>query len=348
MRDPSNSTTMLSGVNAEFLEHLYRQFQEQPDSVTPEWRRFFEAVDNGFGLRAPGEAGSGLPATDRMTGGPSQSAEKTASGHDDLSRQASVNRLINTYRIFGHTRANLDPLGREHMPDAPDFSLAAFGLNEADLDKTFSTDTLVARPMETLRNIVEQVEHTYRRSIGAEYMPIRNQAQRRWLQEAMEGSWNDPKFDAGAKRRILTELAHAELFEKFLHTKFAGQKRFSMEGAESLIVMLNGLVEAAADHGAEELVIGMPHRGRLNTLANVMDKNPAYIFAEFLDTDRIDEATGSGDVKYHKGYSSDRKTHGGKSIHLSLTFNPSHLEVVNPVVEGNVRAKQDRRGSCGR
>ena len=334
MRDPSDSPTLLTGVNAEYLEHLYRQFQEQPDSVTPEWRRFFEEVDQGSGL----SAGSGA------AGDLSQFAENPGGGQGDLSRQASVYRLINTYRTFGHTRANLDPLGREHMPDAPDFSLAAFGLTEADLDKTFSTGTLVARPMETLRNIVEQVEHTYRRSIGAEYMPIRIQAQRHWLQEAMEGSWNNPNFDTGTKRQILTKLVHAELFEKFLHTKFVGQKRFSMEGAESLIVMLDGLVEAAADQGVEELVIGMPHRGRLNTLANVMDKNPAYIFAEFLDTGRIDEATGSGDVKYHKGYSSDRKTRGGKSIHLSLTFNPSHLEAVNPVVEGNVRAKQDRRG----
>ena len=342
MRDPSDSTTMLSGVNAEFLEHFYRQFQERPDSVTPEWRRFFEAVDNGSGPFAPSRAVSASGS--RAVAADSRIAESAEGAQGDLTQQAAVFRLINTYRTFGHTRANLDPLGREHMPGAPDFSLAAFGLAEADLDKTFSTGTLVGRPMETLRNIVEQVEQTYRRSIGAEYMPIRIEAQRHWLQEAMEGSWNNPNFDAGTKRRILTKLVHAELFEKFLHTKFVGQKRFSMEGAESLIVMLDGLVEAAADLGAEELVIGMPHRGRLNTLANVMEKNPEYIFAEFMDTDRVDEAIGSGDVKYHKGYSSDRGTLGGKSIHLSLTFNPSHLEAVNPVVEGNVRAKQDRRG----
>ena len=336
MGDPEDLQTMLSGVNAEFLEHHYRQFLEQPESVAPEWREFFDRMQNGDW------AATGAPAA---RGAPGPGVEAMEGSEADLNKQSAVFRLINTYRTFGHTRANLDPLGRPHMEDAPDLSLAYFGLNEADLDKPFSTGTLVAKPVETLRAILDQVEHTYRRTVGVEYMPIRNQAQRRWLQEAMEGSWNNPKFSTESKKQILSKLAHAELFEKFLHTKFVGQKRFSLEGAETLIVMLDGLVEEAAELGAEELVIGMPHRGRLNTLANVMDKKPEFIFAEYIDADEsVDEMTVSGDVKYHKGYSSDRRTGGGKTMHLSLTFNPSHLEIVNPVVEGNVRAKQDRRG----
>jgi 2-oxoglutarate dehydrogenase E1 component len=164
----------------------------------------------------------------------------------------------------------------------------------------------------------------------------------------MESTRNDPKFDQETKRQILTKLTEAELLEKFLHTKFVGQKRFSLEGGESLIVMMEGLVEEAAELGAEEIVIGMPHRGRLNTLINIMGKQPEHLFAEFRDSHEVDELTGSGDVKYHKGYSSDRVTLGGKKVHLSLSFNPSHLEAVNPVVVGNVRAKQDRRGDTRR
>jgi 2-oxoglutarate dehydrogenase E1 component len=363
MRNPEELRTVLSGINAEFLEHLYEQYLQQPDSVDAEWRRFFDELQNGTGHAARAGNG-GVPGTRTRSGagagggygaalagpeGPGGAALRHLEGLEgevaDLTKQSAVFQLINSYRTFGHTRARLDPLGRPHMRNAPDLSLAYFGLNEADLDKPFSTGTMVARPVEPLRTIYEQLTRTYCGSVGAEYMPIRNQAQRRWLQEAMEGSWNEPRFDVESRRQVLTKLTHSEMFEKFLHTKFVGQKRFSLEGAESLIVMLDGLVEEAAELGAEEVVIGMPHRGRLNTLVNVMDKKLEYIFAEFLDTAyEVNELTGSGDVKYHKGYSSDKRTRSGKQMHLSLTFNPSHLEAVNPVVEGNVRAKQDRRG----
>ena len=332
MPSQQDAPTLLSGVNAEFLERLFEDYQADPASVDPEWRRYFDALGNGTGM------GSSMGATARHR-------ENLEGDIADPGKQSSVFQLINGYRTFGHTLANLDPLGRAHMKDAPDLSLAYFGLNEADLDQTFSTGTLVAKPVETLRNIWEQLKQTYCRTVGVEYMPIRNQAQRRWLQERMEGSRNCPLFSKDTRQTVLKKLTEAEMFEKFLHTKFVGQKRFSLEGAESLIVMLDGLVEEAAEWGAEELVIGMPHRGRLNTLANVMMKKPEQIFAEFLDENVVINAdTGTGDVKYHKGYSHDRTTAGGKNIHLSLTFNPSHLEIVNPVVEGNVRAKQDRRG----
>jgi 2-oxoglutarate dehydrogenase E1 component len=334
MRDPEDLPTLLSGGNAEFLEHHYQQFLEQPASVDPEWRAFFEQLANGGG-NGPVLAGARPPPRRHLEGLEGEVA--------DVGKQSAVFQLINAYRTFGHTRARLDPLGRPHMLHGPDLSLAYFGLNEADLDKSFSTGTLVARPIETLRTIFAQLTRTYCHSVGVEYMPVRHHGQRRWLQESMEGCWNDPRFDGETRRQVLTKLAHAEMFEKFLHTKFVGQKRFSLEGAETLIVMLDGLVEEAAEQGAEEIVIGMPHRGRLNTLVNVMDKKLEYIFAEFLDVGvEINELTGSGDVKYHKGYSSDRQTRSGRKIHLSMTFNPSHLEAVNPVVEGNVRAKQDR------
>ena len=345
MRDPHELPTVLSGSNAEFLERLYEQFVAQPDSVAPEWREFFEGLQNGGGN------GSALAGAAAARAGQPRHLEGLEGevAVADLTKQSAVFQLINSYRSFGHTRAQLDPLGRPHMRNAPDLSLAYFGLNEADLELPFSTGTLVARPVEPLRSIFEQLTHTYCGPVGAEYMPIRNQAQRRWLQEAMEGSWNDPRFDGGTRRQVLTKLAHAEMFEKFLHTKFVGQKRFSLEGAESLIVMLDGLVEEAAELGAEEVVFGMPHRGRLNALVNVMDKKLEYVFSEFLDLNsEVSELTGSGDVKYHKGYSNDKRTRSGKLVHLSLTFNPSHLEAVNPVVEGNVRAKQDRRGDTRR
>ena len=346
---------MLSGSNAEFLEHLYRQFLEQPASLEPGWREFFEELQNGSanggGMSRTGRAQSGISQTGVGPAGvdPASVQPLSAAATPELIKQSAVFQLIDSYRTFGHTRASLDPLGRPHMARPPDLSLAHFGLNEADLESTFSTGTLVARPLETLRHIFDQVTHTYCGSVGAEYMPIRDHSHRRWLQEAMEGCWNDPNFDNDTKRNILTKLTHGEVFEKFLHTKFVGQKRFSLEGAESLIVMLDGLVEEAADLGAEEIVIGMPHRGRLNTLVNVMDKKLKYIFAEFIDSgEEIHEVAGTGDVKYHKGYSSDRVTRSGKKMHLSMIFNPSHLEAVNPVVEGNVRAKQDRRGDTRR
>ncbi len=339
MQDPRSRPTALSGVNAEFLEQMYQQYLKQPDAVDAEWQRFFKSLPQGSSPAGLPEAAfdPGLPQNERRRGD-SKAAEK----------QAAVFNLINSYRVFGHTQAQLDPLGQSHMPHSPDLSLAFFGLTEDDLDLRFSTGTLVGAPKATLRQIWELVKGTYCGSVGVEYMTIRNHAQRRWLQEAMEGTRNKPKYAAPLKRQILKKLIDAEQLEKFLHTKFVGQKRFSLEGAESLMVMMEGLVDEAGDLGVEEVVIGMPHRGRLNALVNTMGKNMELLFAEFQDSYEVNEFTGTGDVKYHKGYSSDRVTLSGKSIHLSLSFNPSHLEIVAPVVLGNVRAKQDRRNDARR
>ncbi len=346
MRDPQDRPTVLSGANAEFLEHLYAQYLERPSSVDPQWQDFFFQLQQG-----PGNGAELVPAPVSVPSIGETLAAKLAliepiAGGDGkiLTKQSAVFQLINHYRLFGHTQAKLDPLGTHHAPHAPDISLQFFGLTEEDLDQTFSTGTLVAPPAMSLRAIRDHVELTYCGRIGVEYMHVQNYAQRRWLQEAMESTRNQPKFDAETRRYVLTKLTEAELLEKFLHTKFVGQKRFSLEGGESLIVMMEGLVEEAAELGAEEVVIGMPHRGRINTLINIMGKQPEQLFAEFRDSYEVDDLTGSGDVKYHKGYSSDRVTRGGKKMHLSMSFNPSHLEAVNPVVVGNVRAKQDRRG----
>ncbi|MCZ6729765.1 MAG: 2-oxoglutarate dehydrogenase E1 component [SAR324 cluster bacterium] len=338
MRSPEDFPTVFSGVNAEFLENLFRQYQDAPESFSEEWRRFFAWMQNGGGKVAQARPAAGGGAEPALRQRPLDDAEGS------LSKQSKVHQLINTYRNFGHTGARLDPLGRPHMQNPPDLSLAYFGLNEADLDESFSTGTLVAPPLASLRDILQQVSQTYCGSVGAEFMYIRDHAQRSWLREAMEGSWNQPRFDKESKIRILSKLAHAEMFEKFLHTKFVGQKRFSLEGAETLIVMLDALVEEGSELGVDTVVFGMPHRGRLNTLVNVMEKRLEMVFAEFKDVIEVNELTGSGDVKYHLGYSSDRETQAGRNVHLSLAFNPSHLEAVNPVVEGYVRAKQDRLG----
>jgi 2-oxoglutarate dehydrogenase E1 component len=342
MDDPQSGPSALSGVNAEFLEALYQRYLQEPGAFDAEWQHFFASL--------PQPGGNGR-TRDELAG--SARDEPARRLYDALpstlgDKQGAVFNLINNYRAFGHTQARLDPLGQPHMPRSPDLSLAFFGLNEADLDEVFSAGTLVGPPKAKLRDIWDRVNRTYCGTVGVEYMAISSHAQRRWLQEAMEGSRNTPQFDVETKRQILTRLVHAEHLEKFLHTKFVGQKRFSLEGAESLIVMMDGLIDEAAELGADEVVIGMPHRGRLNALVNTMGKKMELLFAEFQDEYEVNEYTGTGDVKYHKGYSSDRVTRSGKTVHLSMSFNPSHLEIVAPVVLGNTRAKQDRRGDVRR
>ncbi|MEE8396433.1 MAG: 2-oxoglutarate dehydrogenase E1 component [bacterium] len=349
MRNPRDFPTAISGANAEFLEDKFQRFVSQPESVEPEWREFFAWLQNGGGPGHDGAGQNGGVQAPAYQGGPPVGGLPMEPGLGEsedptLGKQNRVHQLINNYRNFGHTRADLDPLGRPHMENPPDLSLAYFGLGDADLDTMFSTGTLAAPAMAPLRVILEQVNATYCGGIGAEFMMIRDHDQRRWLREAMEGCWNRPVFDTETKKAILTKIAEAELFEKFLHTKFVGQKRFSLEGAETLIVVLDALVEEGARLGVETVVLGMPHRGRLNTLVNVMGKQPEVVFGEFRDVFEKTEETGSGDVKYHLGYSSDREFADGKRVHLSLAFNPSHLEIVNPVVEGYVRARQDRQG----
>jgi 2-oxoglutarate dehydrogenase E1 component len=297
--------------NLEALEAAYQRWRQDPESVDPSWRTFFAGFE--LGLAQPAGA-----------------AESKA--------QIGIVRLIHAYRDLGHFLAHLDPLS-EPRGSHPLLDLAEFGLSDADLDRTFETNFL-GLPRCTLRELLAALRETYCRTIGVEYLHIQDSRIRRWLQERMEPRRNRPNYDRAQKLRILKTLHYAELFERFLHTRYSGQKRFSLEGAETLIPLLETLVEQAAEQGVKEIVLGMAHRGRLNVLANILRKPYEEIFAQFEENFLPESMDGDGDVKYHLGFASDRINARGQTIHLTLTPNPSHLEAVNPVVEGRTRAKQ--------
>ncbi len=307
--------------NLNAIEDAYQRWRNDPQSVDASWRYFFE----GFEL---GGARAAVPAADAHC-------------------QTGIVRLIDAYRDLGHFLARLDPLS-EQRTSHPLLQLAEFGLDETDLDRTFDTSHFVGLPQGTLRELLDALRETYCRTIGVEYLHIQDTRIRRWLQERMEPRRNRPNFDRAKKLAILKELHYAEMFERFLHTRYVGQKRFSLEGAETLIPILEAFVERAGESGVREIVMGMAHRGRLNVLANTLRKPYQEIFAEFEDNFLPQSIDGDGDVKYHLGFSADRTTSSGKSLHLSLTPNPSHLEAVDPVVEGRTRAKQFRFGDIGR
>jgi 2-oxoglutarate dehydrogenase E1 component len=302
--------------NLDAIETAYQRWRQDPTSVDESWRLFFEGFELGQNHK---------PAV-----------EPSAEG---CAQQAGIIRLIDAYRRRGHVLANLDPL---NPPPSSDhlLELSGFGLGERDLDKSFDTSHFLGLPRATLRELLAALRETYCRTIGAEYMHIQDRTVRTWLQERIEPRRCRPDFPRRVLMRILMDLHHAEVFEKFLHTRFLGQKRFSLEGAETLIPLLDYLVELSADGGVREMVLGMAHRGRLNVLANILHKPYKEIFSEFEENYLPNSAAGDGDVKYHLGFSSDHTTAKGGRIHLSLTPNPSHLEAVNPVVEGRVRAKQ--------
>src|SRR6516225_8954681 len=307
--------------NLNAIEDAYQRWRTDPQSVDPSWRYFFE----GFEL---GTSRAGLLAA-------------------DTHGQTGIVRLIDAYRDLGHFLAHLDPLSEQRTAH-PLLELSEFGFDEADLDRTFDTSHFVGLPTATLRQLLEALRETYCRTIGVEYMHIQDTRIRRWLQERMEPRRNRPNFDRAKKLAILKELHYAEMFERFLHTRYVGQKRFSLEGAETLIPILWAVVEMAPSTGVREIVMGMAHRGRLNVLANILRKPYQEIFAEFEENYLPLSIDGDGDVKYHLGFSSERTTSGGRQLHLSLTPNPSHLEAVDPVVEGRTRAKQFRFGDVGR
>jgi 2-oxoglutarate dehydrogenase E1 component len=298
--------------NLAVIEEAYQRWRDDPASVDDSWRAFFE----GF------ELGAARPVQALDTGA-----------------QTAIVRLISAYRDIGHFLAHLDPLS-EPKTSYPLLELSEFGLSEADYNRTFDTSYFLGLPRATLRELLAALRETYSRTIGIEYMHIQDTRIRRWLQERMEPRRNQPNYSRRRKLRILMEIHYAELFEKFIHTRYVGQKRFSLEGAETLIPILDAIVEQAGDTGVHEIVIGMSHRGRLNVLANILRKPYQEIFAEFEDTALPESIDGDGDVKYHLGFSSDFTTARGADIHLSLTSNPSHLEAVDPVVEGRTRAKQ--------
>ena len=362
------------GINAGFVEDLHAQYRQSRQLVDEDWRKFFDAFERGESAPAPGTSVANGHANGNASANgngaralalyPTQPAQPTRivealhafprnagiSGDERLLAAAAVQgrvyQLVNAYRVRGHLFAKIDPLGTP--PEAaPELELSNFGLTEADYDVTFPTVGMsgVAEKA-TLREIIAHLSETYCGSIGVEFTHIEEPEAREWLQNAMESTRNRTPLDPEETIRVLTRLTDAEIFEQFVHTNFFGAKRFSAEGAESMIAMLDLLIDYAAGHGIEEIVIGMAHRGRLNVLANVMGKNVREIFAAFRDSNP-ERNLGRGDVKYHLGASADRVTSTGRKIHLSLAFNPSHLEFVNSVVEGRVRAKQDRQKRLG-
>ncbi len=326
----------LTGGNLQFVEGLYAQYLDDPQSLEPDWRAYFDGL-------APGTARAVDVEGPRFVRRSIFEASGAAAGPADdvAARQDRVDQLVRAYRVRGHMVADLDPLGLQRRPH-PELELGHYDFNADDLDQKFSARTLSGPTVLTLREILDRLKRTYCGPIGTQFMHIDDLETKMWLQQRMESSQNQLVMTRDQQLRVLTKLTDAEIFEQFIHKKFLGAKRFSLEGGESLIPLIDQALEKAGRHGIDEAVIGMAHRGRLNVLANIINKSPAKIFREFADADP-DKYFGGGDVKYHMGYSSDHVTSDGHKIHLSLCFNPSHLEFVDPVLVGRVRAKQDRK-----
>ena len=332
----------LFGANAPFIEELYDRYLENPDTVEPCWRSYFDELqqpDDGARdvAHAPIQAHFAQLARHRKTG----TTPGVGAGQSRLSeKQYAVLQLIGAYRFLGSRHANVDPLTRQEKPNIAELDLSFYGLGDADMETVFGTGSLVGPREMKLKDILHMLRETYCGAIGAEYMYISDVPQKRWIQERLETVRSRPSFDASYKKHILERITAAETLERYLHTRYVGQTRFSLEGGDSLIPLLDNLLQRAGAAGVQELVIGMAHRGRLNVLVNTLGKMPKDLFSEFEG--KHDTSTLAGDVKYHDGFSSNIMTPGGP-MHTTLAFNPSHLEIVNPVVEGSVRARQHRR-----
>jgi 2-oxoglutarate dehydrogenase E1 component len=350
MSDPH---AMPSSANLAYVEGLYEDYLADPAAVPREWHAMFDqwgmngSARIGTTLRPPGLFSAGPSRNGSANGHAATSATTPTAGADVSSMQHRMDMLVRNFRVRGHITAKLNPLDDRHeVPD--ELQPGYYGFTDADWDRPFSfTTTVPGDRVRTLREIVDQLTHTYCGSIGVQFMHIDNLETRQWLQSRMEKTENTVKLKRKEQIRILTRLTDAVIFEEFIQRKFIGAKSFSLEGGESLIPLLDLAFERAGDQGVREIVIGMAHRGRLNVLANILGKSPQQIFREFEDIDP-EHYIGGGDVKYHLGYSGDWRTRAGKNIHLSLCFNPSHLEYVNPVTLGRVRAKQDRSGRTSR
>ena len=338
--------TYLFGGNAPYVEEMYENYLANPGSVPDNWREYFDALQH-----VPAVDGSNakdvphLPVINAFAERAKQGGTKVvvATGADsELGRKrTAVQQLIAAYRNVGQRWADLDPLKRTERPAIPELEPSFYGFSDADQETVFNTsNTFFGKESMPLRELINALRETYCGSIGAEYMYATDQNQKRWWQEKLEKIRSKPSFGVDKKKQILDRLTAAEGLERFLHTKYVGQKRFSLEGGESFIAAMDELIQSAGAKGVQEIVIGMAHRGRLNVLVNSLGKMPKDLFAEFDHT--APEDLPAGDVKYHQGFSSDVTTPGGP-VHLSLAFNPSHLEIVNPVVEGSVRARMDRR-----
>jgi 2-oxoglutarate dehydrogenase E1 component len=339
------ANTYLFGGNAPYVEEMYENYLAHPGSVPDTWREYFDALQH-----VPAVDGSNAkdvahqPVIDAFAQRAKAGGTKVivASVDAEMGRKrTAAQQLIAAYRNVGARWADLDPLKRTERPAIPELEPSFYGFKDADQETVFDvSNTFFGKEKMPLRELLNALRETYCSSIGAEYQYLTDQTEKRWWQQKLESVRSKPNFDANQKKHILDRLTAAEGLERFLHTKYVGQKRFSLEGGESFIAAMDVLIQQAGAKGVQEIVIGMAHRGRLNVLVNTLGKLPGDLFAEFDHT--APEDLPAGDVKYHQGFSSDVTTPGGP-VHLSLAFNPSHLEIVNPVVEGSVRARMDRR-----
>lgn len=341
-----SANTHLFGGNGPYVEEMYENYLANPGSVPDNWREYFDALQH-----VPAVDGTDardvphLPVVNAFAERAKQGGTKVvmASADAEMGRKrTAVQQLIAAYRNVGQRWADLDPLKRTERPNIPELEPSFYGFTDADMETVFDTsNTFFGKDRMSLRELLNALRETYSGTLGVEYMYTTEMAEKRWWQQKLESIRSKPNMTAEKKKHILDRLTAAEGLERYLHTKYVGQKRFSLEGGESFIAAMDELIQSAGQQGVQEIVIGMAHRGRLNVLVNTLGKMPGMLFAEFDHT--APEDLPAGDVKYHQGFSSDVSTSGGP-VHLSLAFNPSHLEIVNPVVEGSVRARMDRRG----
>ena len=343
------NNTYLFGGNAPYVEEMYENYLANPGSVPDTWREYFDALQH-----VPAVDGSNakdvphLPVinafAERAKQGISKVVMATGADSEMGRKRTAVQQLIAAYRNVGNRWADIDPLKRTERPNIPELEPSFYGFNDADQETVFNiSNTFFGRESLSLRELLNALRETYCGTLGVEYMHTSDQGEKRWWQQKLESVRSKPQFSAEKKKHVLDRLTAAEGLERYLHTKYVGQKRFSLEGGESFIAAMDELIQLAGEKGVQEVVIGMAHRGRLNVLVNTLGKMPKDLFAEFDHT--APEELPAGDVKYHQGFSSDVSTPGGP-VHLSLAFNPSHLEIVNPVVEGSSRARMDRRGDA--
>ncbi|MCD6008797.1 MULTISPECIES: 2-oxoglutarate dehydrogenase E1 component [Halomonadaceae] len=335
-------TSHVSGGNAHYVEALYEQYLVDPNAVPDEWRNYFDKLP-----RPEGSPSHDIPLSPirdqfyQLARSRRGAAPAAAVDSGENKKQVKVLQLINAYRFRGHQKADIDPLGLRNPTPVPDLELSFHQLSQADMDTEFQTGSLfLGKDTAPLKEIVEALEKTYCRSIGCEFMHIVDTEEKRWLQQRFESVRSQPKFSDDVRMHVLERLTAAEGLENYLASKYPGTKRFGLEGGETFIPMMDEIIQRGGGYGTKEMVIGMAHRGRLNLLVNILGKSPSELIDEF-DGKKVIEK-GSGDVKYHQGFSSNVMTPGGE-VHLALAFNPSHLEIVAPVVEGSVRARQDRR-----
>ncbi|MCC4596786.1 2-oxoglutarate dehydrogenase E1 component [Xanthomonas campestris pv. phormiicola] len=337
-------SSQLAGGNAAYIEDLYEQYLVSPDSIDPKWKTYFD----GFQGRDAGDVPHSAVIAHIASAARQAANSGTSPGGDE--RERHVGRLITAYRSRGHLGARLDPLGLTPPINPPDLGLPFHSLSESDLGSEFSTGGLGGQPRMKLRDLLARLKATYTGSIGSEFMHIPEFEQRQWIYQRLENAGGNIAADADSRRRTLERITAAEGLERYLHTKYVGQKRFSLEGGDALIPMMDVVVRRAGADAVKDIVVGMAHRGRLNVLVNTLGKNPRKLFDEFEGKfeHAHDDRAHTGDVKYHMGFSADVAVADGKSVHLALAFNPSHLEIVDPVVVGSVRSRQERYGDAAR